>query len=585
MLAWIAIGASLASQKLPSSRFEWAMPLALPAVKIDAINDGIGLAQQMARARGLQGRILWIDGTANLGRCSSDERIRDLVAKVKSVGFNTIVYDVKPISGQVLYPSKIAPKIEKWKTQSLPKDFDPLRAMAREAKANKIPLLISLNAFSEGHNLFMEGPGYAHDQWQTVIYEAVPVVIGQDQEEEGEEEWVQLHAKPNEIGPEGLISVFTDPAKLALVPSSFPRVFVDRNGRVVAGPRIPAGGSSLVGTGKAAHFLAERGEVGTRLRFDTNPRFVRIGQRPEIQYPLITNPLQPEVRERNLAIIAEILQNYDVDGIVYDDRLRYAGLYADFSALSTSTFEKRVGRKLAWPDDVFKFTLSPTLQRGIRPGPYFDAWMTWRAEVMRDWVDEVARFVKQRKPGALFGVYAGSWYGEYQQYGNNYASQEFTGGFWFNTDAYRKTGFANRLDLLMTGCYYNVGTIFDAMQAGLPIGPTVEAAGQLTNRAARDMTWAYAGISLDKFKGDPDGLGKVLQAACASTQGVMVFDLSHDIEPMWPVFAQAFRRPAQAPHQVPGLLDAIRAKRKRYDAWGVKEPPVPISSGSTGVGF
>jgi hypothetical protein len=77
----------------------------------------------------------------------------------------------------------------------------------------------------------------------------------------------------------------------------------------------------------------------------------------------------------------------------------------------------------------------------------------------------------------------------------------------------------------------------------------------------------------------------VLQAACASTQGVMVFDLSHDIEPMWPVFAQAFRRSAQAPHQVPGLLDQIRAKRKRYDAWGAKEPPVPISSGSSGIGF
>ncbi len=578
-------GALIAQGKLPASRFEYASPLGLPSIKIDALNDGIGLAQQMARARGLQGRVMWIDGTANLDRCSSDEKIKALVAKIKQVGFNTIVYDVKPISGQVLYPSKIAPKIETWKAQSLPKDFDPLKAMAREAKSNGLSLLISLNAFSEGHNLFKVGPGYANDQWQSVIYDPLPVVVGKDQEEEDEEEWVQLHPKPNELPPDGVVGVFTDPTKLAAMPENARRVYVDKRAVVVAGPQIAAGGSCLIGVGRAAHFLAERGDVGTKLRFDTIPQFVPIGKRPELQYPLITNPLHPEVRARNLAIIKEILTTYDVGGIVYDDRLRYAGLNADFSALSTSTFEKRIGKKLAWPDDVFKFTITPTLQRGLRPGPYFDAWMTWRAEVMRDWVDEVSKTVKRTKPGALFGVYAGSWYGDYQQYGNNFAAPEFSGGFWFQTDAYRKTGFANRLDLLMTGCYYSVGPIFDAMELGLPIGPTVESAGQLTNRAARDMTWAYAGISLDKFKGDPNGLGKVLQAACASTQGVMVFDLSHDIEPMWPVFADAFRRPAKAPHQERGLLEAIRAKRKRYDAWKVREPSVPISSGSSGVGF
>ncbi len=584
MLSLLA-GAIVAQGKLPAGRFEVATPLGLPAIRIDALNDGIGLAQQMARARGLQGRVLWIDGTANLDRCSSDEKIAALVAKIRQVGFNTIVYDVKPISGQVLYPSKFAPKIETWKTQSLPKDFDPLKAMAREAKSKGLTLLISLNAFSEGHNLFRVGPGYANDQLQSVIYDALPVVVGKDQEEEGDEEWVQLHPKVNEVPPEGLAGVFTDPAKLALMPEGARRVFVNKRGVVVDGPKIPAGGSCLSGMGKAATFLAERDEEGTQLRFDTIPLFVPTGRRPDLQYPLMTNPLHPEVRTRNLQIVREILTNYPVDGIVYDDRLRYAGMNADFSALSISAFEKRIGKKIGWPDDVFKFTITPTLQRGIRPGPYFEAWMTFRAEVMRDWVDEVSKTVKRTRPGALFGVYAGSWYGEYQQFGNNYASPDFAAGFWTQTKSYQKTGFANRLDLLMTGCYYGVGPIFEAMEQGLPIGPTVESAGQLTNRAARDMTWAYAGMSLDQYKGDPGGLGKVLQAACASTQGVMVFDLSHDIEPMWSVFADAFRRAAKAPHQVPGLLEAIRAKRKRYDGWGVKEPPVPIVTGASGVGF
>lgn len=579
------LAAAILSQhpdKLPAGRFELATPLRLPAIKIDALNDGIGLAQQMARAKGLQGRVMWIDGTANLDRCNTEPKIVTLVQKLKTVGFNTIVYDVKPISGQVLYPSKIAPKIEKWKTQTLPLDFDPLAIMAREAKKSGLTLLISLNAFSEGHNLFKVGPGYEHPEWQTVIYEALPIVKGESLEEPGEEEWLQLQPNLNEKPDNGLIGVFTDPSAAKDYEE---HLVVDKNGVVVAGDAIPPGGSMLVGDDKAAHFLEEHNSPGNRLTFDTFPLFTPIGRRPELQYPLITNPNRPDVRQRNLDIIKEILTNYPVDGIMYDDRLRYAGMYADFSPLTTSLFEQRLGKKIGWPDDVFKYTNSPTLQRGIRPGPYFEAWMTWRAEVMRDWVDLVSKTVKQTKPGALFGIYAGSWYGEYQQFGNNYAAPEFQAGFWSLTKAYQKTGFANRLDVLMTGCYYTTGTIFDALGAAQPIGQSVEAAGQLSNRAARDMTWAYAGITLDKFKGNPGGLEKALQAACASSQGVMVFDLSHDIEPMWPVFARAFAKPAQAPHQVKGLLDQIRAKRKRYDAWGVKDPSVPINSGAAGVGF
>lgn len=568
--------------KLPQGRFELLAPLRLPAIHADALNDGIGLAQQTARAHWLQGRVLWIDGTANLDRCSSDERITALVSKVKAVGFNTIVYDVKPISGQVLYPSTIAPKITEWKGQKLPADFDPLAAMAREAKRNGLGLLISLNSFSEGHSLFKVGPGYEHPEWQTVVYEAIPILSAPSLEEPGQLEWVQIHPKVDERPPAGQIGVFTSLAKATGFEA---RVVVDRQGVVVESEKVPPGGSVVAGDEKAADFIEERDAPGTKLTFDTFPLFTPIGRRPDLQYPLITNPNRPEVRERNLAIVKEILQKYPVDGIMYDDRLRYAGLYADFSPMSTDLFEKRLGRKIGWPDDVYKVTISPTLTKGIRPGPYFEAWLTWRAEVMRDWVDEVAKTVKKTKPGALFGVYAGSWYGDYQQYGSNYAAPGFQAGFWSLTRAYRQTGFANRLDLLITGCYYNQATIFDALGAGQPIGSTVEAAGQLSNRAARDAAWTYAGISLDRFKGDPDGLGRVLQAACASTQGVMVFDLSHDIEPMWPVFQRAFARPSKAPHAMKGLLDQVRAKRKRLDAMGVPDPPVPISAGSAGVGF
>jgi hypothetical protein len=556
--------------KPASNRFELAYPLGLPPVTIDSLNDGVGLAQQLARHKGLQGRMLWIDGTANIDRVNTAQKVHDLIAKIKSVGFNTIVYDVKPISGQVLYQSKIAPKIESWKGKVLPLDFDPLEAMSHEAKAQGIELLVSLNAFSEGHSLFKVGPGYEHPEWQSVIYDP-------SYEARAGGISISVGSKPNEAPRGDSISVFTDPAK---APAGGHLYALDKSSRLSDSSE---GAILLLGAGDGEKFL--KAAVGAVIFFDTAAKFVPISEHPEQQYPLMTNLNNPEVQKRGLAIVEEIMRNYPVDGVLYDDRLRYGGLNADFSELTRGMFEAYVGKKLSWPDDVFKYTITPALVRGIRPGRYYEAWMAWRALQMRNWVARVRETVKRVRPGGVFGIYAGSWYGEYPQFGSNYAADSVDAGFWFLTNTYRKTGFASQLDVLVTGCYYPTATIYESMTKGRPIGQTVEAAGQLSNRLARDQAWTYAGLTLDMFKGDPGGLANALQAACASTQGVMVFDLSHDIEPMWPVFAAAFGTVRRAPHQVVGLIDVARKKRAAYDRMGVKDMPVPIAAGSGGVGF
>ena len=59
----------------------------LPVVPLDEINDGVGIAQQMTRTRNVQGRVLWIDATANLDKVNTTPKIAALVSKIKSVGF------------------------------------------------------------------------------------------------------------------------------------------------------------------------------------------------------------------------------------------------------------------------------------------------------------------------------------------------------------------------------------------------------------------------------------------------------------------------------------------------------------------
>lgn len=349
-------------------------------------------------------------------------------------------------------------------------------------------------------------------------------------------------------------------------------------------PIIPSGGSALVGAGAGALFLKSKMNLGGYAKFDSEAHYIRIANR-QTQWPLMMNPHHPLVQQRALQFVEEVLKYYEVDGIILDDRLRYGGINADFSDLSKQLFEKHVGEKVNWPSDIYKITYSAQLKEGFRPGKWFDAWLAWRALTMRNWVARARQIIDRTRPGAQFGVYAGSWFGEYTKFGNNYASPEFSAGFGFLTKDYKKTGFAPLLDFLITGCYYRTATIYEALEKGQAVGHTVEAGGQLSNRAVRDQTWVYAGIKLDDYYGNPRALARCLQAAAGSTQGVMVFDLSHKIDTFWPILEAAFKQPASSPNAQPGLLAEIRKRRDALDAMGVKEPPVIIHEGASGTGF
>ncbi len=578
------VGAFLAMTQ--AARFENAAPLpTIPGVMMDSIGNGYGLAQQTARAGNLQARIMWIDGTANIDQYNTPAKIHDLMAKIHEVGFNTVVFDVKPISGQVIYASKIAPKIKEWKGRALPEDFDPLGPMVKEAHANGLSIFVSLNAFSEGHQLFKVGPGYDKKDWQTVLYDTQ----GMLKTPFGGSFTLGSTLDKTVVGQLGMYSSAAKMPKaegfaLTLQPDL---TVVDGFEIGTMGPdfpSVPKGGKILYGTGAAADFLRLNVRPGEKLSFDTQPLFVSASDRPGAQIPLMMNPNNPDVVAYETSIAKELATNYPIDGIIYDDRLRYSGINADFSDLTKAKFETQLNKKLNWPDDVFKFTLTPSLSRGIQPGRYYDQWMAFRAGVLTDYIAQVRKEITAIRPSIQLGIYVGSWYGEYPALGNNYASDGIEAGFWFLTNKYRSKGMASNLDLLITGCYYQVPTIYDAMAKAQPIGRTVEAAGILSNRLAGDQAWTYAGISLSDFEGNPDGLKEVLQAACASTQGVMIFDLSHNIEPMWPVFKQAFGQARKAPHMSKGTLADVRRRRALLDKMGVKAPPITIATGASGVG-
>ncbi|MBS1723333.1 MAG: family 10 glycosylhydrolase [Armatimonadetes bacterium] len=451
----------------------------------------------------LQGRVIWIDGTANLTALSSTEKVKRIVHKIATLGFNSLVLDVKPIVGRTLYPSQLTDQMTAWKGQSIPAGFDPVKAVSEAARAEGLSFMVSLNAFSEGHS----------------------------------------YAKRDESKPD---SQFGDAGW---------------------GYRHP-----------------ELQSVLYTLNADGTPAF-KPSSEGQTQIPLMMSPHHPEIQARVLSFVTEVASRYHPDVLLFDDRFRFHSLNADFSELARARFESKVGRELDWPGAVFTLTRTPEGQTGIRPGPYFDDWLAWRAEELASFVGRVRATLSKASPTTKFGIYAGSWYGDYAKYGSNYASNALTAGFPFLTRLYQQTGFASKLDLLITGCYYKTASMFEAMEQAKPIGQTVEAAGDVTNRVARDQCWTYAGIQLADFQGDNKKLARALQAAAATTQGVMVFDLSHNIDAYAQTLQSAFRTKRDPPHMAMSQLDWARRKRELTDKAGLKERPFPILEGAPGSGF
>jgi uncharacterized lipoprotein YddW (UPF0748 family) len=569
----------------------------LPSLALDETNNQVGIAQQTARTQKLQARILWIDATANLNRINSADKIAALVEKIKKTGFNTIVLDVKPIVGLTLYPSKLAPKLASWlDNRTLPIDFDPVAEFVNRGHAAGLQIVASMAAFSEGHQLVHQGPGYEHSEWQTVLYE--PQVQVRSQTADSAPFPLSDRANAPARSPSELAvysemgSLKPEPGALVAIVSAEGRVLAMTDGSAISllSRTLPAGAGALVGTGLGAYFLRENARVGDLLTFETIPLYLPISRRPEQQVPLMTNPHNAAVRQRLLDMVAELVRGYAVDGVIFDDRLRYAGINADFSEETRRQFEAYVGQSVRWPDEVFHYEVEfPSLDRHVVPGPLYEAWLVWRAQTLRNWLATAVTTVKAIRPAATVSVYTGSWYGEYPLLGANWAADDFQAGFRFLTSSYQKTGFAGLLDWMTTGCYYPDGSIGEAVAAGKIAGASVEAAGQLTNRAANDQTWCYAGIQLGDYTGRPEALRHALQAACATTQGVMVFDLSHfeyrNNEILWSVFEEAFREPARAPHADGDLLVKLRRDHAERKASGIAEPPVIIRGGVPGTGL
>jgi len=113
---------------------------------------------------------LWFDATANFARLSTRDSIVYYLDRCAALGFTDVVVDVKPITGEVLYPSAFAPRMNSWNGFTRPETFDFLGVFLGEARQRRLRVHASLNVFVAGHNYFDRGLVYStNPEWQSLL--------------------------------------------------------------------------------------------------------------------------------------------------------------------------------------------------------------------------------------------------------------------------------------------------------------------------------------------------------------------------------------------------------------------------------
>lgn len=244
--------------------------------------------------------------------------------------------------------------------------------------------------------------------------------------------------------------------------------------------------------------------------------------------PLWVNAALPAVQDYEISIIREVLDNYDVDGIVMD-RARWNGVNADFSDYSRDLFKRYVkGKNLSFPADVYEIKLDVNGKKQIVEGKYLKKWHEWRASIIRSFVVKLRAAVKKRKPRVSFESYVGSWFPIYgNDVGVNWASANYKVPFDWASNDFGKTGYARLVDVLYVGLYYRHNTEAEAAQAGAKSWQSIEGAARLAKEVTRGETIVHGVINYGDDNLSAEKLAAGTKIISELTGGVSIFEASH----------------------------------------------------------
>ena len=267
-------------------------------------------------------------------------------------------------------------------------------------------------------------------------------------------------------------------------------------------------------------------------------------------YNGMLNPANPEVRAYQLSILKEFVSKYkNVDGLILD-RMRFDNVTSDFSQASKEQFEAYSGIKVEnYPDDIL-YWADKDGKKVWKEGKHFKKWAEWRAMIIKGFAEDVHKELKKINKKLILGDYTGAWYPTYYQLGVNWASVKYDPSkeFAWATPDYYKSGYADLLDVYMTGLYYSNVTKEDVDNANRSLGYTgepgmdinnrtywysVEGGAELAKRITKGVVPVMGAILVSQYETDSAQFEKAVRQAMKSTDGVTIFDVSHVITKNW----------------------------------------------------
>ena len=141
----------------------------------------------------------------------------------------------------------------------------------------------------------------------------------------------------------------------------------------------------------------------------------------------------------------------------------------------------------------------------------------------------------------------------------NWASEQFDPAQYFDwaTPEYRKTGYAEELDLYMTGLYYTLvtkaevdaanGVVGQRTEAGMTDDQSywycIEGGAEWARRLTAGVVPVIGSIYVDQYGDDAERFTRAVAEALRGTDGLMLFDIVHIIQRnWWPVLAEGIAR-------------------------------------------
>jgi hypothetical protein len=253
------------------------------------------------------------------------------------------------------------------------------------------------------------------------------------------------------------------------------------------------------------------------------------------------NPAYSKVYDYEISLLKEVVQNYDIDGIILD-YCRYYDISSDFSSYSMEQFKTWANLSTTpTPSDIVKSwernTAADNVGTGVKePGTYARQWLEWRASNIKSIVHKMRTDLKAVKPNIVFGTYSGAWYDSYYTVGVNWASSNYDASkdYEWATSTYKNTGYAEELDQFYTGNYTSTitGTGWWTVNGELSGTDIVlkSATGLLASRY-------YGGVDMGNTKwSDKSNMTTAISTILNHTGGIMLFDLVHIDDPKYNQF-------------------------------------------------